>query len=55
MLLYVASRDICEELLRHIRRCLLQTERGRGGGGIKKEGDIFFIKSAKVILSFFFR
>ena len=41
MLVYVAIRDICEELLRRIRRCLLQTERRRGGG-IKKEGDIFY-------------
>ena len=41
MLVYVAIRDICEELLRRIRRYLLQTERRRGGG-IKKEGDIFY-------------
>ena len=41
MLVYVAIRDICEELLRRIRRYLLQTERRRGGG-IKKEEDIFY-------------
>ena len=41
MLLYVASRDICEVFFRRIRRYLLQTERRRGGG-IKEEGDIFY-------------